>query len=69
MVGTADRVIAPAHGAAVFAAAGEPKALWAVPGAGHIQAFTTAAQRRRLARWLDRRMDEAPPSPASGGVR
>lgn len=35
IAGGEDRVVPPAQVGALFAAAGEPKALWVVPGAGH----------------------------------
>jgi alpha-beta hydrolase superfamily lysophospholipase len=37
--GDADRVIPDADSRALYAAAGEPKQLWVVPGAGHVEAF------------------------------
>lgn len=69
VAGGADRVIPPTHAKDLFAAAREPKALWLIPGARHIQAFTKPVQRRRLAAWLDRHMPRAAPSRASGGMR
>ncbi len=50
--GDADRVVPPAHGERLYALAGEPKALWIVPGAGHIQAFASPDVRARLLRFL-----------------
>lgn len=50
--GDADPVVPPAHGERLFGLAGEPKALWIVPGAGHIQAFASADVRARLLGFL-----------------
>jgi fermentation-respiration switch protein FrsA (DUF1100 family) len=47
--GLVDRVVSPHHAEALYAAAGEPRELWLVPGAGHIQALRhTDAQQRLL---------------------
>ncbi len=54
----ADLVIPPHHGEALFEAAGEPKAIWRLPGSGHIQAFATVENRRRLVRYLEAAMGE-----------
>lgn len=60
--GDAD-VIVPAHHAQIlFEAARDPKELWLVPGAGHIQAFAFPANRDALVRWLDARLQ--PPAQA-----
>ncbi len=48
----ADGVIPPDHSEALFAAAGQPKTIWRLPGTDHIQAFTTVGTRRRLAAFL-----------------
>ncbi|MEZ5862599.1 MAG: alpha/beta fold hydrolase [Geminicoccaceae bacterium] len=48
----ADTIIPPHHGEALFAAAGEPKTLWRLPGTGHIQAFATVGNRHRLVEFL-----------------
>ena len=50
--GDADRVVPPAHGERLYAGAGEPKALWIVPGAGHIESFASPDVRARLLRFL-----------------
>ncbi len=50
--GDADRVVPPAHGERLYGLAGQPKALWIVPGAGHIQAFASPEVRARLLRFL-----------------
>jgi fermentation-respiration switch protein FrsA (DUF1100 family) len=50
--GEDDEVVPPGHGEALFRAAGEPKTLWRLPGTGHIQAFATVENRRRLTAFL-----------------
>lgn len=50
--GDADPVVSPANGERLYASAGEPKALWIVPGAGHIEAFASPDVRARLLRFL-----------------
>jgi fermentation-respiration switch protein FrsA (DUF1100 family) len=50
--GEVDRVIPPAHGEALFAAAKAPKTLWLMPGVDHIQAFSSLPNRRRLIHFL-----------------
>jgi fermentation-respiration switch protein FrsA (DUF1100 family) len=52
--GEADRIVPFDHAVALYEAAREPKELWLVPGAGHIQAFTTAANRAALVQYLAR---------------
>ncbi len=48
-----DDAVIPAHHAEIlFEAAGEPKTLWLLPGTGHIQAFASLANRRRLVAFL-----------------
>ncbi|MBW8847914.1 MAG: alpha/beta hydrolase [Burkholderiales bacterium] len=46
----------------LFAAAPEPKALWPVPGAGHVDLhdFDTPSYRARLLPWLQRHLRKAP---------
>jgi fermentation-respiration switch protein FrsA (DUF1100 family) len=58
--GAADQVVPTHHGLALFAAAGEPKELWLLPGTGHIQAFAALDNRRRLRAWLERVLATAP---------
>jgi hypothetical protein len=41
IVGTADTIVPPAEGVALFKAAPGPKQLLEVPGAGHVQAYYT----------------------------
>jgi uncharacterized protein len=50
--GTEDVVVPPGHAETLYAAAGEPKALWLVPGAGHIAAFRSTAMRQRFVGYL-----------------
>ena len=50
--GTGDRIVPSHHGEALFAAAGPPKDLWLVPGAGHLEVFADRNRRQRLARYL-----------------
>ena len=50
--GTDDRIVPSHHGEALFAAAGPPKDLWLVSGAGHLEVFADGNRRRRLARYL-----------------
>ncbi|MGE5189439.1 MAG: alpha/beta hydrolase, partial [Gemmatimonadota bacterium] len=50
--GDADRIVPVAHAERLFALAAEPKALWIVPGAGHIGAFALPDVRARLLRFL-----------------
>ncbi len=69
--GDADRVVPPAHGQRLYALAGEPKALWIVPGAGHIEAFASPDVRARLLRFLSDALAAKPPRAAGerGGDR
>ena len=50
--GTGDQVIPIAHAHQVFASANEPKTLWEIPGAQHIQALRNVEIRRRLVAYL-----------------
>lgn len=59
----ADTIIPPHHSEALFAAAGEPKTLWRLPGTGHIQAFATVGNRKRLVEYLRSVMAEPPMPP------
>ena len=58
--GEADRVVPPDHAVALYEAARPPKTLWLVPGAGHIAAFTTAANRAELVDLPDPNSRRAP---------
>ena len=59
--GEADRVVPPHHASALYRAAGPPKALWVVPGAGHLEALATAASRARLIDHLNALLENASP--------
>jgi hypothetical protein len=58
--GEADRVVPAHHGRALFAAAGAPKQLWLLPDTGHLQAFASPDNRRRLRAWLEQTLATAP---------
>jgi uncharacterized protein len=58
--GEADRVVPAHHGRALFAAAGAPKQLWLLPATGHLQAFASVDNRRRLRAWLEQILATAP---------
>lgn len=62
--GADDPIIAPANGEALFAAAGEPKALWLASG-GHIAAFRASAMQHRLLTYLMRCAFAAEPDAAA----
>jgi hypothetical protein len=62
--GEDDRVVPAHHAMALYRAAGPPKTLWIVPGAGHLEAFATSANRARLIQYLDGLLD-APAPPLS----
>ncbi|MFB6259305.1 MAG: alpha/beta hydrolase, partial [Thiohalorhabdaceae bacterium] len=69
--GEADRVVPAEHGRSLFAAAREPKALWLVPEAGHIQALRRDKIRDRFAQYLWDRLggpgSQPPASPDGAG--
>lgn len=71
--GKADRIVPVDHARSLFAAAEEPRSLWLVPEAGHIQALRREEVRDRLASYLWQRLDGpglAPPSrPEAPGFR
>ena len=50
--GDQDRTVPMRHGKILYDAAREPKQLWIVPGAGHIQTTGSPAVRDRLVAWL-----------------
>jgi fermentation-respiration switch protein FrsA (DUF1100 family) len=52
--GANDQIVPFEHGAALYLAAREPRALWRVPGDGHIAAFIHEEYRDRATAWLDR---------------
>lgn len=51
--GEADDIIAPTHARDLYAAAGEPKALWLLPDAPHIGGLGTSAMRQRFLHYLE----------------
>ena len=53
--GLEDETISPADSEAIFAAAGEPKELWLIPGADHAKGATAAADeyRDRIVKFFD----------------
>jgi fermentation-respiration switch protein FrsA (DUF1100 family) len=63
--GTADQVVPAHHARALFAAAREPKELWFLPDTGHLQAFASPDNRRRLRAWLEQTLATAPRSAAA----
>jgi len=60
--GDRDKIVAVHHATRLYDAAREPKQMWIVPGAGHIQTMKDPAQRDRLVAWL-REVLAAPPGP------
>lgn len=52
--GDRDSVVSPEHSQRLFERAGEPKELWIVPGAGHIQSVKDKTTRARLSDFLQR---------------
>jgi len=50
--GDADKVVPVRHGEMLYRLAEEPKQLWIVPGAGHIQALSDGNIRKRLLMYL-----------------
>lgn len=52
--GENDPVVPPSHARRLFEAAREPRELWIVPGAGHVDAFTRAENREVLLAFLAR---------------
>lgn len=61
--GTEDRSTRWVETERMFAAAREPKTLWPVPGAGHVDLhdFAAAAYEARLGPWLHAQLRKAPP--------
>ncbi len=64
--GDADGVVPAAHGERLYALAGEPKALWIVPGAGHIESFASPKVRARFLRYLSDAFAAKPAAAADG---
>ena len=55
--GDQDRIVPVHHGERLYEAAREPKQLWIVPGAGHIQTMRDPVERDRLVAWLRELLD------------
>lgn len=51
--GGRDQVVDPSHAQRLFAAACDPKTLWLIPEAGHIDVLRRAGERERLLAFLD----------------
>lgn len=64
--GDADRIVPVAHGERIFALAGEPKALWIVRGAGHVEALASPDVRTRLLKFLSDAFSAK--APTTGGA-
>lgn len=58
--GDSDRVVPPHNINDLFARAREPKQMWVVPGADHLQALQSADLRKKLVEYLDRHVSDAP---------
>jgi len=58
--GDRDPVVPVHHGPRLYEAAREPKQLWIIPGAVHIQAMREPAQRDRLVTYLREALGESP---------
>jgi hypothetical protein len=58
--GGRDVVVPPWHSERLYAAAREPKELWRVPDAGHIETLGRPAWRERLLAWLKERLGDPP---------
>jgi fermentation-respiration switch protein FrsA (DUF1100 family) len=58
IAGEGDKLIPADNGRKLFAAAGEPKELWIIPGAGHGGTFATAGSEyeKRVAEFFDRNL-------------
>jgi uncharacterized protein len=63
--GENDPVVFPSHARRLYDAAREPRELWIVPGAGHVDAFTRAGNREILLAFLARAAAAGPAAPAS----
>ena len=57
--GEADAVVPASHAQRLFERAAQPKALWLVPGAGHIAAIHEPGVRERLTAYLERNCGKA----------
>jgi len=66
--GERDPVVPPHHAESLFAAAGEPRALWRIPQGGHIDAVRRAEVRDRMHAYLDAVTDRSPAITYTDGV-
>ncbi|HEU0188215.1 MAG TPA: alpha/beta hydrolase, partial [Gallionellaceae bacterium] len=57
--GDKDAVVPLHHGQALFAAAGQPKEFWLVPGGGHIEAFRHKSHQEKLVQYLQQVLSRA----------
>lgn len=69
MHGEDDEVIPPCHTPMLFTKAREPKEMWSIPGAHHIEALLLprAGYREKLVAFYRKALGEAPASPPTGG--
>jgi fermentation-respiration switch protein FrsA (DUF1100 family) len=51
-----DTIVPPHHGLDLYERAREPKELWIVPDAGHIEALRTSANRQRFVAWMRKQL-------------
>jgi len=58
--GDRDLIVPPPHGQRLYDLAREPKQIWIVPGAGHIQAFQSQIYRDRFVAYLTEVLSESP---------
>jgi fermentation-respiration switch protein FrsA (DUF1100 family) len=58
--GDRDPIVPPPHGQRLYDLAREPKQIWVVPGAGHIQAFQSQIYRDRFVAYLTEILSESP---------
>jgi fermentation-respiration switch protein FrsA (DUF1100 family) len=57
--GQRDSIVPPEHSERLFAAAAQPKELWRLPAAGHIQSVRDPALRQRLGDYIRRVVEQA----------
>ena len=56
--GDRDGIVPLSHSRRLYERAAEPKELWVIPNAGHIQAVRDKTVRKRLAEFLDRHVSD-----------
>jgi hypothetical protein len=56
ILGERDLIVPPHHGRDLYARAREPKELWIVPDAGHIEALRTSENRERFVAWMRKQL-------------